>query len=694
MIGLPEFNPEGAGQPDLLAAAALPDLVEALFSPEGPLSMGKGLQHRPTQAEMALWVAQAFAGDQPLLYEAGTGVGKSLAYLLPAILHAKIQKRQCFVSTHTIALQEQIQNKDLVICRDLLSSVPHLAEYADFKTALLLGKGNYLCNTRLAAALRDQQTLFAFDSQQQELERIRRWAASTETGLLQELSPVPSYDVWEQVNADAAACNHKNCSPDTCSYRRARERVRQADVLIINHSLLFALLGAGYASAVKDRGILHADDFGVIDEAHTVPAVAADYLGHRISQFGLERLLARLLHPKRLEKPTGLLAITGNSASKTAVKRAWEAQEEFFFKISTLYLSEAKVTRLVAPGWAADEITEPLKDLVTCLIRHIESLPDGPPKDEVEGVRVQLLGYISGFQDCLQLADDNHAYWLEAAGKVEKVVLRSAPIDVAQDLRENLFQRNTSLVLTSATLAEGVDMRSFKAKIGADSAESRQSESPFDFQRQMRVFIARDMPLLDNGNRLNVEWLSSMIQFCALTVRGGTLVLFTSYRDMQACARHLEPMMRQARRTFLLQGQSGSRTELVQRMRSEGDVLLFGTDSFWTGVDIPGPALSQVIITRLPFENPSQPLAAARADHCRASGGRPFFDLQLPEALVKFRQGLGRLIRGPDDKGTLTLLDSRLLQKSYGKAFLAVLPTRDWTVFDAQSRTRVFQPLQ
>ncbi|MCD8481524.1 MAG: ATP-dependent DNA helicase [Verrucomicrobia bacterium] len=663
MIGLPEFANEGVGQSDVGEVQILPDLIETLFAPNGPIAAHTGLQHRPTQARMAIWTAQAFAANSGLLYEAGTGVGKSLAYLIPAILHAKIHKRQCFVSTHTIALQEQIMYKDLGICRDLLGAIPGFEQYADFKTALLLGKGNYLCNTRLAQLVRDPQSFLAYDNQQIELERIQKWAATTATGLYQELSPAPTAEIWDLVSADASTCNHRNCSPDTCCYRRARERVRSADVLIVNHSLLFALLGAGYAQGIKERGILHPDDFGVLDEAHTVPAVAADYFGHRVSKAGMERLLTRLLHPKKLENPTGLLARTGSKDTKIAVRRAWEAQEDFFFKITQQYLLERKVVRMVTPGWSQDVITGSLKELVTALTRHVESMEEGAPKDELDGIRQQLLAYTSAIADCLLLADDMHAYWIEGSAKSDNVVLRSAPIDVAKDLREHLFCRDTSLLLTSATLAEGVDMNSFQAKIGAEGIEAQRSDSPFNYNSQMRVYVAKDMPLLDSGNRLNIEWLSDMVKFCALKVRGGTLVLFTSYRDMLACARQLEPYLHQARRTLLVQGQSGPRSELVQRMREEGDVLLFGTDSFWTGIDVPGPALSQVIITRLPFENPTQPLAAARADHCLASGGRPFFQLQLPEALVKFRQGLGRLIRGPSDLGTLTLLDSRLLHK-------------------------------
>ena len=256
-----------------------PALAAKLFAESGWLHDGLQLEHRPQQEQMARTVAAAMKADEPLLFEAGTGVGKSLAYLLPGIIHAIDQSRQMIVSTHTIALQEQIETKDLPLCRRVLKSRPELKPYADFKSAVLVGKSNYLCTTRLAAALRDKQELFA-TPEHSELQRIATWAATTSEGLRHELSPAPASEVWEWVSADSSACSRKHCDGERCFYQRARARIRLANVIVVNHSLLFTHINAGGAAERGGaRGVLFPDDFVVLDEAHTVPEVATEHFG-------------------------------------------------------------------------------------------------------------------------------------------------------------------------------------------------------------------------------------------------------------------------------------------------------------------------------------------------------------------------------------------------------------------------------
>ena len=648
--------------------------VRRIFCEGGLLQHHLGLDHRPQQALMAERTEAAWSRDEPLFFEAGTGVGKSLAYLIPGILRAVASDRPLVVSTHTIALQEQIEKKDLVLCRQLLKAEPDFREAAGFRHAVLLGRGNYLCGARLGQALQARTELFP-SREQKELERIAAWAKSTSTGLVQELGPAPLPEVWEWVHADGHACNNRNCSPKTCFFRKAREAVRQANVIIVNHSLLFALLAAGHFPTGDVPGILFPEDFMVIDEAHTLPAVATEYFGLHLSAFGLRRQLMKL-YALQKGKARGLLAKQGNPDLRNQVLTLTEGSDIFFKALHDEYLKSGRPVRLRQPGWQENVLDLPLRDLVHGLTRLEGRLEEGPARDELEGARRSLQAYREGISEIIQLADPDSVYWLEPAGrKGDKVHLRSAPLDIADPLRARLFDRHTGLLLTSATLAEGPDMDSFKGKVGAPGAEAVQVASPFDYALQMEILIHKNapMPSSEDGT-LNTRFLAEEIGRLALEVEGGTLVLFTSYRDMTAVHRLLEPVLAERERPLLCQGAGTGRSELLRLMRDRGNAVLLGTDSFWTGVDLPGPCLSQLIITRLPFENPSHPVAEARAEKCRREGRSPFAELTLPAALIKFRQGFGRLIRKQTDEGRLVILDSRILHKQYGSLFLEVLP--------------------
>jgi len=289
---------------------------------------------------------------------------------------------------------------------------------------------------------------------------------------------------------------------------------------------------------------------------------------------------------------------------------------------------------------------------------------------------------------------DKTVYWVERMGKRQTIVaLRTAPIDVAPFLREQLLQRGTSIVFTSATLAMGGRIEPFQARIGAQQVKTAVEQSPFDFERRMKVFVAADVPLpTPQEARLALDVLTDYIDFCTRRTKGGTLVLFTSYFDMKRVAETLEPIYDGARRPFFMQGRDYSRTELARQLREAGNGILFGTDSFWTGIDVPGDALSQVIITRLPFEVPTHPVLEARTEWIRERGGNPFNELTLPNALITFRQGVGRLIRTAKDRGVVTILDSRITQKAYGRLFLECIPQKNAVRMNRENRLERFQP--
>jgi ATP-dependent DNA helicase DinG len=689
MIGLSEDA--GSAPPP---ASRVRELVAGSFRAQGWLQAGLGLEHRPQQEEMARAVAAAFRADETLLFEAGTGVGKSLAYLVPGIIHAVDQGRQLLVSTHTISLQEQIETMDLPICRRLFRGAPELAPYADFKSAVLVGKSNYLCTTRLAHALADRASLFG-DEDYGELQRIAAWAETSETGLRHELDPPPRAEVWEAVSADSSSCARKYCDGSRCFYQKARARLRNAQVVIVNHALLFALINAGGLRAQgggsEARGILFPDDFLVLDEAHTVPEVATEHFGLSLSSYGVDRALRYLYNAKTKR---GLLRRSGSAEAQQLVADALEAARQFFESVDRTLLAQRPVVRLREPDPAEPALTGPLEALQRVLGTAADRLEEGRERDELLEQKMRLRGIQAGVVEWLTLGDANHVYWAERSGRRQTIVtLRSAPIDVAPELRRQLFGAGVGVVCTSATLAAGNAIAPFAARVGADAAKAVVVKSPFDFERNMRVYVAADVPLPSPGEaRLALDVLADYIGFCTCRVRGGSLVLFTSYGDMRSVASALEGVYGEAGRPLLLQGGGLGRTEMARRMRSLGNAILFGTDSFWTGVDVPGEALSQVIITRLPFDPPSHPIAEAQAERIRDRGGNPFNELTLPDAVIKFRQGVGRLIRNQTDRGLITVLDSRILVKTYGRFFLQGLPKEDFTRITREDRDSAFRP--
>ena len=692
MIGVNEDS--GAIAPAGPRPTRVRELAREIFAEAGQLCSALKLEHRPEQAQMARAVAGAMQDDVPLLFEAGTGVGKSLAYLLPGIIHATDQSRQLIVSTHTISLQEQIELKDLPICRRVFQTTPALARYADFRSTVLVGKSNYLCPTRLGHALADRTTLFA-DADYEELQRIAQWAGTTRTGLRHDLKPPPRPEVWDAVNADSSSCSRKHCDSEKCHYQRARVRLRTAQVIIVNHALLFALINAGgaqaHGSGTETRGVLFPDDFLVLDEAHTVPEVATSNFGLSLSSYGVDRALKFLFNPRTKR---GLFRKHGGPEAQQLVLDALEASGLFFDFIATKLLTPRAIVRVREPGAAEAMLDGPLGALHRLLGKMADKLEDGREHDELLEQKQRIKGLQAGITDWLTLGDKGHVYWAERGGRKQTIVsLRSAPIDVAPELRKHLFGCRTSVLCTSATLAMGGTIEPFAARMGADGAEAVAVKSPFDFEHHMRIYVASDVPLPSPKEaKLSLETLTDYIRFCTERVRGGSLVLFTSYSDMRAVALELEPVWREARRPFLMQGADLSRTELAHQMRTLGNAVLFGTDSFWTGVDVPGNALSQVIITRLPFDPPTHPITEAKCEHIKDNGGNPFNDLTLPDALIKFRQGIGRLIRSKTDRGLVTILDSRVLAKAYGREFLGSLPAGSYERLDRSNRETVFRP--
>ena len=378
MIGLRDDLDSALPPP---AESRAPELAAKIFAENGWLHRGLALEHRPQQEHMAHAVAAALRDDAPLLFEAGTGVGKSLAYLVPGIIQAVDQSRQLIVSTHTISLQEQLNTKDLPICRRLFASAPELKPYVDFKSTVFVGKSNYLCTTRLGHALADRASLFA-DADYDELQRIAAWAETTDTGLRHDLQPPPRPEIWDAVNADSSLCSRKHCDCEKCFYQRARARTRSAHVIIINHALLFALINAGgaqaHGAAATARGVLFADDFLVLDEAHTVPEVATNHFGLSLSSYGVDRSLKYLFNPRTQR---GLFRKLGGPEAQQLVLDALDAARQFYEFIAATLLAPRAVVRVREPGVAEPLLDGPLGALHRLLAKLSDQLEDGRERE-------------------------------------------------------------------------------------------------------------------------------------------------------------------------------------------------------------------------------------------------------------------------------------------------------------------------
>ena len=676
-------------------------LTERIFSGAAPwLSSRLKMETRPQQTNMALAAARAFASDSALLFEAGTGVGKSLAYLIPGLIFARLSKKKFVVSTLTIPLQEQILKKDLEICRKLFSRVPALEKFADFKVVLMLGKQNYLCGTRLAQALKRHEGLFNGNDGSETASQLRmlsEWAALPEcTGLREHLPARVDDEVWEMVNADSSACSRKNCSPELCFYQRSRAAIDAADIVVVNHHLLFSLIGAGAAPHGDEIGVLYPNDFVVLDEAHSVPDVATDYFGTEITSVGLLRLLSRI---DSAYKKGGVLSEHRSAGTRGAIAEARAAAEEFFGDLRFRFLEENRTFRFREPGWAQNICERPLGKLETLLKQTAQIETRAQPKDEISDFAKRIESYRLAIRECLELRDaPGKVYWTAVATNRRRTVsLCGKPVDVARELAETLFSRKTSLLLSSATLTDGTSMARFRKRCGADlgagTALSLTENSPFDYEANMEVFLAKNMPEPDKKNgALETRIMTEICAHCVSCMNaGGTLILCTSYETCRAVADGLRAKLGGAR-TVLAQGEELSRQELVRIFADHGNAVLVGTASFWTGIDVPGSALSQLIMTRLPFANPKEPIVEARGEWILENGGKPFFEMSVPDAVLQFRQGIGRLIRKRDDRGRVVVLDSRILNKSYGKKFLAALPHKNFSVFTVENFAGTIPP--
>ena len=684
-----------------------PGDVAAMLGPGGPIAASLGrYEDRPSQREMARLVAQLFSRGGIGLIEAGTGVGKSLGYLVPALRWAAESGERTVVSTNTITLQEQLTGKDLPFLEKALTD-------QKVRFALLKGWRNYLCLLRLEQARLQGASLFD-DGGQADLAMLERWAEQTTDGSLSDLPVAPRHEVWDEVAAEGDLCTRLRCPHfEPCFVFKARRAAAQADVVVVNHHLLMADLAVRRASGRWDEAaVLPAFKRLIIDEGHHLEDAAADHLGQTVTRRGLDRLFSRLerrgkgLLPaleRALSRSTDLLSVASLDLVQARLVPSLVAARDKSAVLCDLlgtWLGDRRESQVrLTDSFDEDPIWRAgLGAALDDLLAEIELLGDGlrmvrerletdekraeelaPLLNEVRGVARRLQSAGDALRAALKPDREGTARvrWLELRGGERNISATAVPLDLAPVLREDLFRRVETAVITSATLAVGDGFSFITRRLGLDDPEleplTASLASPFDYPRQAMLAIPSDFPAPNTDGaghlRRTLDAAADLIEFAG----GGVFLLFTSHRDVKEAARDLRERGVAGRHPLLVHGES-PRDDLLRRFRDHGDAVLIGTASFWEGVDVPGRALRGLLLGKIPFRVPTEPITAAQCEAIEAAGGDSFAEYMIPHAALRLKQGFGRLIRTATDRGAVVICDPRVVTKGYGRRLIEGLP--------------------
>ena len=620
--------------------------IETIFGEQGLLATRLDhFEFRPGQIEYARAVGRAIENEHFLIAEAGTGTGKTLAYLVPAILSNK----KVVVSTGTKNLQEQIFFKDIPFLQELLP-VP-------FSAALMKGRSNYLCLRRFRQF--QQQPLFDFIEDAQLFKKIEKWALKTLTGDRSEITGLPdSYQPWERIASSRETCTAQKCPLyRDCFVTQMRSRAAKADIILVNHHLFMTdmiIRTAGYGEIVPEYDII------IFDEAHQLESVATQHLGLTVSHYRIEELIRDIQREMAASGADGQKDLTQFLAVLLGLSQQFFAN---FYQAAESY--RIKEEHLGEKLW---DTFNSLETGLSTLCSRIDRMQK--KTDELEQCRCRAVLITQELKAILKLTDVSRVSWCELRGK--GVFLHSSPIEVGTELEVLLYPHITAMVFTSATLSTGGNFSYFKRRLGLDRIAPPDEiliPSHFDFASQAILYVPKEMPSPDSAQF--VGRAAAHIEELVAMTKGRAFILFTSYRNMEEAYTILKDRLPFP---VLLQG-TKPRSELLQEFKEDVSSVLFATSSFWEGVDVMGEALSCVIVDKLPFASPSDPLLEARIEQIAAHGENPFLSYQVPQAIIALRQGFGRLIRSRNDRGILALLDRRVYSRQYGRLFLNSMPS-------------------
>ncbi len=617
-------------------------------------------EFRAEQIQMASAVQEAIQLNRHLLVEAGTGVGKSLAYLISFIKWSTDFNKKVVISTHTKTLQEQLTKKDLPFLQRILG--------IDFRFALCVGGQNYLCLRRFNQGY--NYDLFETGAELTQMQRISRWLERTETGLYSDLDFEPAESTWSKICREGDLCLGRKCLyRKDCFYRKARIKEDKANILVVNHYLFFANLVSGGRVLPNFEAV-------VFDEAHTLEDVATEYLGIEITNFKIKNLLDSIFNPQSgrgfLNKIKKLNRTKAENIEKSLNELRIAAQA-FFNGLISRFGKESKVQRIRTRVSIFNHLKEPMLSLLSSLTEVLDDAKNQEDRIQIKSYLSRAKGIDLGLETIITQALDGYVYWIEIVARPRrpKYGLYAAPIDISAEFKQKVLDEIKLIVFTSATLSTDGNFEFIKKSLGIQEANELLLSSPFDYNNQVLVYIPETLP--DPSKEFESyqkEAIAEIKRVLAIT-KGGTFILFTNYKMLDVAN---DILKRDLTDFNILRQGDAPRYKLLEKFKTNNRSVLLGTNTFWQGVDVPGRALECVIITKLPFAVPDDPIVEARMELLRAQNRDPFIDYQIPQAIIMLRQGFGRLIRAKSDVGMVAILDSRIKTRFYGRSFLDALP--------------------